>query len=397
MSNKAVLFQVPPDSEYTGVMVALFPSPELAAQIAAMDGVDMPAEALHVTLTYAGKVDMLTDLQVAGAIVAAQRVAVYNEPLAGTINGIGRFNASPSSDGMDVIYAVVDVPDLDDLRSSLNDCLEEYGIEPSEVHGYTAHMTLAYIEAGAPSPIATMPTLPLMFNAISVAVGGKRVDYPLLGMEKPEDMGHEMDSAPMKALDDLHCIKALGANRVGGYMVLWGSEKAKDLDQEWFTPQTEEMTAVFKAMGKLPYLYNHATDGALKTSLVGTIDVMAPDDTGLWYEAQLDQNNKYMSAIQKLVKQRALGTSSGTLPGARQVAKSGQILRWPIVEGSMTPTPADPRQMQRPIAEIKSAYTAIGLDFPQLDSGKGDEESRQSEIAKGLALLALLELESTIV
>jgi hypothetical protein len=272
--------------------------------------------------------------------------------------------------------------------------LEEYGIEPSETHGYTPHMTLAYIEAGAPSPIATMPTLPLQFNAVSVAVGGKRVDYPLLNLEKPENMGHEMG---YKALDDLRCIKALGANRVGGYMVLWGSEKAKDLDQEWFTPATEEMTAVFKAMGKLPYLYNHATDGTLKTSLVGTIDVMAPDDTGLWYEAQLDQNNKYMSAIQKLVKQRALGTSSGTLPGARQVAKSGQILRWPIVEGSMTPTPADPRQMQRPIAEIKSAYTAIGLDFPQLGNGKGDEESRQSEIAKSLGLLALLEIESTIV
>lgn len=203
------------------------------------------------------------------------------------------------------------------------------------------------------------------------------------------------DEAPT-AWPEMKAIKMLGANRVGGYMMLWGSEKAKDLDQEWFTPQTEELTAVFKAMGKLPYLYNHATDGALKTSLVGTIDVMAPDDTGLWYEAQLDQNNKYMSAIQNLVKQRALGTSSGTLPGARQVAKSGQILRWPIVEGSMTPTPADPRQMQRPIAEIKSAYTAIGLDFPQLDTGKGDEESRQREIAKRLGLLALLELESTV-
>lgn len=392
MPNKAVLFTVPPDSEYTGVMVALFPSPELAAQIAAMDGVDMPAETLHVTLAYAGKVDALTDLQVAGAIVAASETATYNEPLTGTINGLGRFNASTSSDGKDVIYAVVDVPGLDDLRSSIDECLEKYGIEPSETHGYNPHMTLAYIEAGAPSPIAAMPTLPLMFNSISVAVGGKRVDYPLLNLEKPEDMGHEY-----KALDNLHCIKSLGANRVGGYMAIWGNEKARDLDGEFFTPHTEEMTAIFKAIGKLPFLYNHATDGALKSSVVGVIDVLQPDDVGLWYEAQLDSSNKYREAIRQLVNKNVLGTSSGTLPGARRVAKNGQILRWPVIEGSATASPADPRQLERPIAEIKSAYTAIGLDFPQLDSGKGDEESRQSEIAKGLALLALLELESTIV
>ena len=394
MTNKAVLFQVPPDSEYTGVMLALFPSPQMAEHIAAMDGVDTPADQLHVTLAYAGKVDMLTDLQVAGAIVAAQKVATYSEPLTGTINGVGRFNASQSSDGQDVIYAVIDLPGLDDLRSRLGECLEEHGIEPSGVHGYTPHMTLAYIAAGAESPVAAMPTMPIQFSAVSVAVGGKRVDYPMMSMEDPEgeeDYGH-------KSAGDLRSIKMLGANRVGGYMMLWGSEKAKDLDQEWFTPATEELTTVFKAVGKLPYLYNHATDGTLKTALVGTIDVMTLDDVGLWYEAQLDQSNKYLDAIRKLVKQRALGTSSGTLPGARQVAKSGQILRWPVVEGSMTPTPADPRQIaERPIAEIKSAYTAIGLDFPQLDSGKGAENARQSEITKGLALLALLELESTIV
>lgn len=195
------------------------------------------------------------------------------------------------------------------------------------------------------------------------------------------------------AWPEMKAIKMLGANRVGGYMALWGNEKAKDLDGEWFTPETEEMTNIFDAIGKLPFLYNHATDGALKSSVVGVIDVMKPDDVGLWYEAQLDQSNKYRDAIRQLVNKSVLGTSSGTLPGARRVAKSGQILRWPIIEGSATATPADSRQVsERPIAEIKSAYTAIGLDFPSLEADTGDEESRQREIAKGLGLLALLEL-----
>ena len=188
-------------------------------------------------------------------------------------------------------------------------------------------------------------------------------------------------------------IKMLGANRLGGYMALWGNEKARDLDGEFFTPQTEELTAIFDTIGKLPFLYNHATDGALKTAVVGVIDTLQADDIGLWYEAQLDQGQKYKDAIRQLVNKNVLGTSSGTLPGARRVAKNGQILRWPIVEGSATATPADARQVtERPIAEIKSAYTAIGLDFPNLDSDTGAENARQKEIAKKLGLLALLEL-----
>jgi len=186
----AELFTVPPDSKYTGVMVALYPSAEMAAQIAqSMAGVTMPPEELHVTLAYLGSVDALTDAQIAGAILAAKKVATYSEPLTGTINGVGRFNASQSSDGQDVIYAVVDLPGLDDVRQWLNKCMDEYEIEPVKNHGYTPHMTLAYIDSGSPSPVSLMPTMPITFGAISVSVGGKRVDFPMLGMEWEDEEG----------------------------------------------------------------------------------------------------------------------------------------------------------------------------------------------------------------
>lgn len=207
-------------------------------------------------------------------------------------------------------------------------------------------------------------------------------------------MNEETEATP---LDESKSIKMLGRNRIGGYMVLWGDESTKDFDGEWFTPETEDLDSIFKAIGKLPWLYNHATDSTIKAEPMGIIDTMVRDDVGIWYEAQLNTSGKYLDAVRSLVNKRALGTSSGTLPGARKVAPNGQILRWAIVEGSGTTTPSDYRQrLDRPIAEIKSAYTAIGLDFPQLDSGKGDEESRQREIAKSLALLALLEIESTV-
>jgi hypothetical protein len=159
-------------------------------------------------------------------------------------------------------------------------------------------------------------------------------------------------------------VKALGANRLGGYAVMWGGPDAKDFDGEWFDPQTEELTSIFKAMGRLPYLYHHGMDSTLKTAVVGAVDVLEPDEIGLWYEAQMDIAHKYWAMVKQLVSKAVLGTSSGTLPGAARVEKSGRIARWPLVEVSATPSPVDSRMVsERPIAEVKAAYRAIGLDF----------------------------------
>lgn len=187
-------------------------------------------------------------------------------------------------------------------------------------------------------------------------------------------------------------VKALGRNRVGEYGVLWGSPEQRDLYDEYFSRQTEELDAIFRAVGLVPSLYHHAMDGQAKTAVVGRIDVMQPDDTGLWVEAQLDLSNEYTLAIQRLVAEGKLHWSSGTLPGARKVADDGHILRWPIVEMSLTPTPAEYRMLNRPIETIRAAYKSIGLELPDLSQGKGAEDARHAARAK-LGLLDLFELQ----
>jgi hypothetical protein len=145
--------------------------------------------------------------------------------------------------------------------------------------------------------------------------------------------------------------------------VLWGDPGRKDLTGEYFTQKTAELTTIFEAMGRLPLLYHHGADGKLATQIVGPVDVMRMDEAGLWYEAQLTMAGQYREAIDGLIGQGLLGTSSGTLPAARRVdVRSGRITRWPIAELSLTPTPAEPRMMERPVAEVKAAYQALGLD-----------------------------------
>ncbi len=63
--------------------------------------------------------------------------------------------------------------------------------------------------------------------------------------------------------------------------------------------------------------------------------------------------------------------------------KSGRIARWPIVELSATPTPADHRQItERPLTEVKSTFQAIGLDvrlYPAIDDEPAETETPTAE------------------
>lgn len=157
-------------------------------------------------------------------------------------------------------------------------------------------------------------------------------------------------------------IKAIdGApGRVGGYLVYWGSEGEADLQGEYFTPQTDLGIDWYP---QRPALYHHGLDGTLKSTVVGVIDTLKADETGLWAEAQLDLRNRYVAAIQDLIGRGVLHWSSGSLPHLVERVK-GWISRWPIVEGSFTPTPADWRQTTR-IVPLKSLLAnALPLELP---------------------------------
>lgn len=169
-------------------------------------------------------------------------------------------------------------------------------------------------------------------------------------------------------------IKALKAEgRVGGYLVVWGDAKNRDLQGEYFTPQTDLALDWFKVR---PALYHHGLDGNLKAASIGVIDTLKADDTGLWAEAQLDLHKKYVETVNQLVEKGILHWSSGSLAHLVEVEEDGQIKRWPLIEGSMTPTPAEPRNTN--IASIKSAYQELGLDIEQLTSAKGIKSTEVS-------------------
>ena len=126
--------------------------------------------------------------------------------------------------------------------------------------------------------------------------------------------------------------------KVGGYLVVFTDETAKDITGEFFTDNTE-----FELDGKpRPMLWHHGKDGSLKATAVGTITSIVKDEIGLWAEAQLVKANRYAAAIKDMIGTGKLGWSSGAYPDRVRKAANGKITHWAIKEGSATPTPAMP-------------------------------------------------------
>ena len=166
----------------------------------------------------------------------------------------------------------------------------------------------------------------------------------------------------MQTITTTH-LKTLNATegRVGGYLIVWGSPQRRDLQGEYFTPETELGLDWYD---RRPVLYHHGLDGDLKAAVIGVIDTLHPDEIGVWAEAQLDMRQRYVRAVHRLIERGILGWSSGSLPHLVEVMDDGAIKHWPIVEGSLTPAPAEPRRTDARV--IKSAYDLLGLDTQRL-------------------------------
>jgi hypothetical protein len=156
-------------------------------------------------------------------------------------------------------------------------------------------------------------------------------------------------------------VKSINAaeGRIGGYLVVWGDSKLRDLQGEYFTNETDFALDWYEAR---PVLYHHGLDGQMKAAVIGRIDSLSVDAIGIWAEAQLDMHKRYVQAVQRLVEKGILHWSSGSLGHLVEVESDGHIKRWPLVEGSLTPTPAEPRRTD--VQSIKSAYEALGITPP---------------------------------
>lgn len=151
-------------------------------------------------------------------------------------------------------------------------------------------------------------------------------------------------------------IKAVDGDSITvvGYGVVFGG---KDLVGESFSPETDFQLDL---VPKKPVFYDHRL-AEIKSHL-GVTDAIKQDEFGLWLEAQLDRSKDYIKEILELIEKGVLGWSSGSVPHLVDVLEGGKIKTWPIVEFSLTPTPAEPRTLG--VQHLRTALEAAGIDVP---------------------------------
>jgi phage head maturation protease len=176
-------------------------------------------------------------------------------------------------------------------------------------------------------------------------------------------------------------VKAIGDNRIGGYAILWGNESRKDLDGQYFTKETEDLLTIFKAMGKIPWLVQHAADNVIKSVPVAEVETLEPDDTGLWFEAKVIAHDLYKKYVSRLIEAGKLFSSVGALPASVKSDKTGHISRFAVAELSGTWSPADPHQVMNgySVSELKSHYEKLGIDNTDLLEKADRDESTTAD------------------
>src|SRR5487761_1919826 len=169
---------------HTGVMVAFFVPDEMATQLAAQVATALPddvqsesARDLHVTLAYLGdSADYTDDAQQRLQQCVASFVGQVNTPLYAQLSGVGRFTNVPEG-AKTVLYASVDWPALEDWRQALMAALNSAGFIADGTHGFTPHVTLAYLDAAVPTPTITVPPTRINFPVLTLAIAEARFDY----------------------------------------------------------------------------------------------------------------------------------------------------------------------------------------------------------------------------
>jgi len=155
-------------------------------------------------------------------------------------------------------------------------------------------------------------------------------------------------------------VKSDRLGHVKGYLVRFGTPEAVDLEGDFFGPETDFGFPV-KAGSRVPLnlYYHHGMDQKVGRKSIGT-GYVKMDETGLWYEAQIDLADEYGRMIAKLAKEGKMGFSSGAaghLVERKSTGMASQIVRWPIAEASITPTPAEWRNTVKSIED----YYGMGM------------------------------------
>lgn len=190
-------------------------------------------------------------------------------------------------------------------------------------------------------------------------------------------------------------VRATGGGKFEAPLVQFSDAETPDLIDTYFDSATD-FWVDFPC--RVPLLYGHGFDPELKRRRLGEKTPYkgkaetALTDAGVWMQGQLDLRDEYEAAIYEMIEAGKMGTSSGSaghLVEYEDVEGSDvkHMTSWPLVEGSLTPTPAEPRNLVsvRSVAGLLPKWKHVrGVLKPDWDSRDPYEGIGRDLTAQGL-------------
>ena len=206
----------------------------------------------------------------------------------------------------------------------------------------------------------------------------------ILPVHKSIDLSYAK-SMGLESFPDL-CVKSVGQDEIQGYLTLWGNPGKVDLEKEYFTPETDFWDSVLK--GNRPLTWDHAQDETTKSDpIIGDIVSMGDDKVGRWYVAKLKRAHQYRAAIDQLISDKSVGTSSDSAPQyvvREKTGKSTWLKRWPLFAAALTEVPCEPRQ----VATV-DYFKSIGVLLPDLEAPEEQARAELESLKRRFSILKL--------
>lgn len=183
---------------------------------------------------------------------------------------------------------------------------------------------------------------------------------------------------------------------IGGYMAPFGSPVKRDLQLDYFTPETDFFLENYP---KAPAIFHHGKDPVVGKAVLGQRDDAYLDETGLWVQDWVNKSGKFWELVKALLDRKMLYYSPGAVPHLVERTHDRQLKAYPIADDTFTPTPVQAPLLgrERSLDYIKSAYQEGGIELPAMLRGEpGNGSTGDAERRRRLEL-EMLNLQKTMI
>lgn len=139
---------------------------------------------------------------------------------------------------------------------------------------------------------------------------------------------------------------------------------------EYFSKNTN-FESEFTKTGTLDVDFEHGFDpdktGNDPNEILGYVDWKTAKitDDGVIVDRVLNRRARYVKALETLIKEGLIGTSSACIPGTGKKTTAGEIIKWPLMRDTLTVSPAEPRMLSD---NALSAVKSLAVEIPYFKS-----------------------------